>query len=99
MGVPGHDERDFEFARKYDLPITIVVQPDAAPIAAETMTEAHAGEGRLVNSGEFDGLPWEQANRRMTAAANHRGIGQGTGQHRPTGWGLTPPPYWGTPIP
>src|SRR5438876_584234 len=53
MGVPGHDERDFEFARKYDLPITIVVQPDAAPIAVETMTEAHAGEGRLVHSGEF----------------------------------------------
>src|SRR5258707_352802 len=99
MGVPGHDERDFEFARKYDLPITIVVQPDGAPIAVETMTEAHAGEGRLVHSGEFDGLPWEEANRRMTAAAKDRGIGEGTVQYRLKDWGISRQRYWGTPIP
>src|SRR6185503_9354959 len=50
MGVPGHDERDFEFARTYNLPITVVVQKAGEPLSAETMTEAHAGEGSLVNS-------------------------------------------------
>src|SRR5262249_52457300 len=55
MGVPGHDQRDFEFARKYNQPITIVVQKPDAPLNPETMTEAHAGEGILVNSGEWNG--------------------------------------------
>src|SRR5256885_3153989 len=73
MGVPGHDERDFEFAKAYGLPISIVVQPDDAPIHAETMTEAHAGTGRLANSAGFTGLPWVASNRRMTAATQARG--------------------------
>jgi leucyl-tRNA synthetase len=99
MGVPGHDARDFEFAKTYNLPIAIVVQSDTAPISAETMTAAHAGEGRLVNSGEFNGLPWEEANRRMTTAAAERGIGQGTVQYRLKDWGISRQRYWGTPIP
>jgi leucyl-tRNA synthetase len=108
MGVPGHDERDFEFARKYGLPVTIVVQPAFAqgsgeagpkPIDAQTMTEAHAGEGSLVNSGEYDGLPWEEANRKMTADAAKRGIGEGTTQYRLKDWGISRQRYWGTPIP
>ncbi|HTK28347.1 MAG TPA: leucine--tRNA ligase [Vicinamibacterales bacterium] len=99
MGVPGHDERDFEFARKYNLPVTIVVQAKDAPISAETMTEAHAGEGDLVNSGEFTGLPWEEANRRMTEAAAARGIGDATIQYRLKDWGISRQRYWGTPIP
>src|SRR5206468_10877846 len=69
MGVPGHDARDFEFARKYSLPITVVVQGEGKPLDPGTMSEAHAGEGRLVNSGEYNGLPWEEANRKMTAEA------------------------------
>jgi leucyl-tRNA synthetase len=99
MGVPGHDERDFDFARTYDLPITIVVQPEDKPIAVETMTGAHAGEGTLVNSGEYNDLPWEEANRRMTAAARERGIGEGTVQYRLKDWGISRQRYWGTPIP
>ncbi len=99
MGVPGHDQRDFEFARRYQLPITIVVQNADAPLNADTMTEAHAGEGRLVNSGPYDGLPWEEANRAMTQEAERRGIGQGTVQYRLKDWGISRQRYWGTPIP
>jgi leucyl-tRNA synthetase len=99
MGVPGHDERDFEFARKYKLPITIVVQRTDAPLDAGTMTEAHAGEGSLINSDQYNGLPWEEANHRMTADAEKRGIGRGTVQYRLKDWGISRQRYWGTPIP
>jgi leucyl-tRNA synthetase len=99
MGVPGHDQRDFEFARKYKLPITVVVEKPGEKLDAVTMTEAHAGEGVLVNSGEYDGLPWPQANRRMTEDAEKRGIGEGTVQYRLKDWGISRQRYWGTPIP
>ena len=99
MGVPGHDGRDFEFAKAYNLPITIVVQGEGAPLSVETMTEAHAGEGVLVNSGAFNGLAWEEANRKMTAEAKARGIGEGTVQYRLKDWGISRQRYWGTPIP
>lgn len=100
MGVPAHDSRDFEFATKYTLPITVVVQPDGVePLNGATLTEAYDGDGRLVASGEFSGLSWEEANRQMTVAAKARGVGEGTVQYRLKDWGISRQRYWGTPIP
>ncbi len=99
MGVPGHDQRDFEFARKYNLPITIVIQPDGQAVASDVLTEAYDGAGTLVNSGEFDGLSSQDAIAKMTATAVERGIGEGTVQYRLKDWGISRQRYWGTPIP
>ena len=99
MGVPGHDQRDFEFARKYGLPVTIVVQPDDRQIDAGTMSEPFEDEGTLVASGPYDGLRATDANRKMTADAKARGIGEGTVQYRLKDWGISRQRYWGTPIP
>jgi len=100
MGVPAHDQRDFEFARKFGLPIRIVVTPDGEPAGgADAMKESASNYGTLVNSGEFDGLTSEDALKRMTAVAKERGIGEGTVQYRLKDWGISRQRYWGTPIP
>src|SRR5690606_25954031 len=73
MGVPAHDERDFEFARKYNLPIRVVVRPvDGEAPRVETMTGAVSNDGVLVNSGEWSGLPSSEARRRLTDEARRR---------------------------
>jgi leucyl-tRNA synthetase len=100
MAVPAHDERDFDFTRKFNLPIRVVVTPDGSPAGpVDELTEAVSNYGRLVDSGEFTGLTSEDALKTMTAAAKERGIGEGTVQYRLKDWGISRQRYWGTPIP
>ena len=102
MAVPAHDSRDFEFCRKYGLPVRVVVQPlEGKPLSGETMTEAFDEHihGTLVNSGPYDGLPPTEAIARMTADAEARGFGHGEIVFRLKDWGISRQRYWGTPIP
>ncbi len=100
MAVPAHDERDYEFARKYSLPIRVVVRPaDGAAASPEAMTEAVSNDGVLVQSNGYDGLPSDQARERLTEDAAKQGIGEGTIQYRLKDWGISRQRYWGTPIP
>ncbi len=99
MAVPAHDQRDFEFVRKYGLPIRVVVTPDGQPVDADTLTEAAAAYGTLVDSGPFSGLSSVEAKARMSAVAREGGFGEGTVQFRLKDWGISRQRYWGTPIP
>ena len=73
MAVPAHDQRDFEFARKYGLPVRVVIQPDGPPLDGRRLPAAYDGPGKTVNSGDFSGLDVEEAIARMTAHAAARG--------------------------
>ncbi|HTU99598.1 MAG TPA: class I tRNA ligase family protein, partial [Luteitalea sp.] len=100
MAVPGHDERDFEFARKYSLPVQVVVKPaDSDAADGATMTAAFTEHGVSVNSDEFSGLPTDEVWQKMAASAEARGVGSKTIQYRLKDWGVSRQRYWGTPIP
>jgi leucyl-tRNA synthetase len=102
MAVPAHDQRDLEFCRKYKLPVRVVVQPlDAEPIDAKTMTKAFDEhmQGKLVNSGPYNGLSPEEAIAKMTALAEKKKFGRAETIFRLKDWGISRQRYWGTPIP
>jgi leucyl-tRNA synthetase len=97
MSVPGHDERDFEFATKYGLPIVQVIQPRIAAAAPELPFVSE--DGVLVNSGEFDGLSCATAEKKLQEMAARGDFGKATVTFRLKDWGLSRQRYWGTPIP
>ena len=99
MAVPAHDQRDIEFARKYNLPIRIVVESGRNTPSVESMAEATTNYGRMVNSGEWNGQEAPAVIPKMIAAAEARGIGKGEVQYRLKDWGISRQRYWGTPIP
>jgi leucyl-tRNA synthetase len=99
MGVPGHDQRDFEFATKYELPILRVVASDPAKAGEPFKGEAEAGDGVIVNSGFLDGMTVEDAKQAVIARAEGEGWGTGKTVWRLRDWGVSRQRYWGTPIP
>ncbi|MFA5515873.1 MAG: leucine--tRNA ligase [Desulfuromonadales bacterium] len=99
MAVPTHDQRDFEFARKYDLPLEVVIQPEGEALDPAQMQQAWTGPGTMVHSGEFDGLSNEEAKGRIADFIEKRGIGNKTINYRLRDWGVSRQRYWGTPIP
>ncbi|MBI5490970.1 MAG: leucine--tRNA ligase [Deltaproteobacteria bacterium] len=99
MAVPAHDQRDFEFARKYDLPIRVVIQPAGAKLDPATMDAAYVEPGSQVNSGEFDGIPNEEGMKRITAWLKERGQGGPTVSWRLRDWCVSRQRSWGCPIP
>jgi leucyl-tRNA synthetase len=100
MCVPAHDERDFEFAEKYGLPVKVVVQPlKASPLRADRMSEASTEHGRLVDSGPYTGLTSDEAIGKMASDAALKGFGVAETTYRLKDWGISRQRYWGTPIP
>src|SRR5437016_4555857 len=102
MSVPAHDERDYEFAKKYNLEIRLVIVPRAADpeeTVAEPPLPFTSLNGTLVNSGPFSGLNCEEAIKKMSEHAKKNGLGKATVTYRIKDWGISRQRYWGTPIP
>jgi leucyl-tRNA synthetase len=97
MAVPAHDERDFEFAKKHGIPIrTVIAPPDWS---GEELEEAYIGEGLMVNSDEFDGMPSVEGKAAVTRWLEEKGVGRAAVTYRLRDWLISRQRYWGTPIP
>ncbi len=99
MAVPTHDQRDFEFAKKYDLKLRVVIKPPDRDLREDEMTEAYVDEGILVNSGPFDGQRNLEALDSIAEFLESKGSGYKTTNFRLRDWGISRQRYWGTPIP
>ena len=99
MAVPTHDERDFVFARKYGLPMRVVIQPECEALDPASMEGAYTGEGLQINSGQFDGLSNEQGKVQIADWMEAEGIGRRKVNYRLRDWCISRQRYWGAPIP
>ncbi len=99
MAVPAHDKRDFAFAKKYNIPIKIVIQPKDNKLTLEQMQEAYVEPGIMVNSKQFDGTPSEDGIRKVAEYAAEHGFGKPAVSYRLRDWLISRQRYWGTPIP
>jgi leucyl-tRNA synthetase len=99
MAVPTHDQRDFEFAKKYGLRLIVVVQPEGETLDDQTMTEAYEGEGFLVNSGQFNGMDSVKGREAIAQYLEEKGMGGKRITYRLRDWGISRQRYWGAPIP
>jgi leucyl-tRNA synthetase len=99
MAVPAHDQRDFEFARKYDLPVRVVISPEGQDLDGDTITEAYPHDGVMVNSGEFDGTPADEAVEKVTRWLEDKNLGRAAKNFKIRDWLISRQRYWGTPIP
>jgi len=99
MAVPSHDERDFQFAKKYSIPIKVVINPDSFELNAEKMSRAYTGDGRLVNSGEFNGWSNREAIDAITEHLAKKKLGKKTVNFKLRDWLISRQRFWGTPIP
>ena len=99
MGVPAHDQRDFDFAKKFGLEIIPVIDPHDPDIDLNNLQEACAAEGTVINSGEFNGMDNKDAIQKIAEVADERGIGRKTINYRLRDWLISRQRYWGTPIP
>lgn len=99
MAVPAHDQRDFEFAKKFNIPIKIVIQPFDYEIKLEKMTRAYEADGILVNSEEFNGMENRNAIKVITEKLNEKDLGHETINYKLRDWGISRQRYWGCPIP
>jgi len=99
MAVPAHDQRDFEFARQYGLPVRPVIQPDGEALDGSTMTEAYEGEGRMVRSGPFDGSVTPGSIGAVIGWLEEEGLGTKSIRYRLRDWNVSRQRFWGCPIP
>jgi leucyl-tRNA synthetase len=99
MAVPGHDQRDFEFAKKYDIPIKVVIQPFDYELNSDRMTRAYEGDGTLVNSGEFNGMENRSAIKAITEKLTEINQGSFSINYKLRDWLISRQRYWGCPIP
>ncbi len=99
MAVPAHDERDFAFAKKYGLPIRVVIQPEEEELTDNNIAGAFTGEGTMVDSGQFSGMPSSKGIKEITSFLEEKGIGKFAINYRLRDWLISRQRYWGNPIP